>query len=60
MPVHSGHFKIAHHSWDDPFIRFKAAAQKSNLKTVSPMIGQIVKLDDLANQSFQDWWVGVD
>ncbi|MDR2302380.1 MAG: MBL fold metallo-hydrolase [Deltaproteobacteria bacterium] len=60
MPVHSGKFKIARHAWDDPFVRFKAASLKSNLKTVSPMIGEIVKLDELASQKFQDWWVGVD
>jgi L-ascorbate metabolism protein UlaG (beta-lactamase superfamily) len=60
MPVHSGKFKIANHAWDDPFKRFKAASQKANLKLVSPMIGEIVRLDDLTNQKFQDWWVGVD
>jgi L-ascorbate metabolism protein UlaG (beta-lactamase superfamily) len=60
MPVHSGKFTISHHAWDDPFIRFKAAAEKTDLKLVSPMIGEIARLGDLANQNFQTWWVGVD
>jgi L-ascorbate metabolism protein UlaG (beta-lactamase superfamily) len=59
MPVHSGKFRIANHAWDDPFIRFKAAADKVSLKVVSPKIGEIVDLDD-PGQSFQDWWVGIN
>ncbi|MDR2368199.1 MAG: MBL fold metallo-hydrolase [Deltaproteobacteria bacterium] len=59
MPVHSGKFTIANHPWDDPFIRFKAAADKASLRAVTPMIGEIVRLGD-PGQAFRDWWVGVD
>jgi L-ascorbate metabolism protein UlaG (beta-lactamase superfamily) len=59
MPVHSGKFKIANHSWDDPFIRFQAAAEKAGLPLVSPIIGEVVDLND-SERVFPRWWVGVD
>jgi L-ascorbate metabolism protein UlaG (beta-lactamase superfamily) len=59
MPVHSGKFMIANHAWDEPFIRFKAAADKASLPLVSPKIGEIVDLSEL-DRKFSAWWVGLD
>jgi L-ascorbate metabolism protein UlaG (beta-lactamase superfamily) len=59
MPVHSGKFSIANHTWDDPFIRFKAAVGKTPMRLISPRIGQVVDLND-PNQEFQDWWTEID
>jgi L-ascorbate metabolism protein UlaG (beta-lactamase superfamily) len=59
MPVHSGKFRIANHTWDDPFIRFKAAVEKTSLRLISPRVGQIVDLND-PTQSFQSWWTEID
>ncbi|MDR1872107.1 MAG: MBL fold metallo-hydrolase [Deltaproteobacteria bacterium] len=59
MPVHSGKFKIANHAWDEPFIRFTAAAKIKSLRVVTPMIGEVVDLND-AQRTYKAWWEGLD
>ncbi|MDR0355696.1 MAG: MBL fold metallo-hydrolase [Deltaproteobacteria bacterium] len=59
MLVHSGKFSIANHPWDDPFIRFKLAAEQASLRPVTPMIGQIVRFGE-PDQTFDSWWTGID
>jgi len=55
MPVHWGKFTLAQHAWDEPIISVSQFAKKANLPLVTPMIGEVVNLNDSA-QVFSPWW----
>ncbi|MDR1051437.1 MAG: MBL fold metallo-hydrolase [Deltaproteobacteria bacterium] len=59
MPVHSGKFSIANHTWDDPFVRFKNAMRETSMLAVTPIIGRVVDLNDL-DAAYPEWWTIVD
>lgn len=60
MPAHTGKFTIANHAWDEPFIRIVAASKDKSFKLATPLIGQIVLLNDLQQQKFIHWWEHLD
>jgi hypothetical protein len=47
------------HSWDDPLISAKSLAENQPYRLDTPMIGEVVRLDD-SNQVFRQWWKGVN
>ena len=55
MPAHSGKFAIAYHSWDDPVRRLSDASRGKIYRFLTPMIGELVDLND-GQQSFSRWW----
>jgi L-ascorbate metabolism protein UlaG (beta-lactamase superfamily) len=55
LPGHAGRFKIAAHEWDEPFVRLAAASAGRPYRLLTPVIGDVVRLDD-AGQSFAPWW----
>lgn len=57
IPVHSGKFPLAHHAWDEPFIRVTKAAQESHVELITPKIGQLVYMDSIASNTA--WWEGL-
>ncbi|WP_353184720.1 MBL fold metallo-hydrolase [Parapedobacter lycopersici] len=59
FPVHSSKFPLATHAWDEPLIKIVREAEKTDLRLLTPMIGQVVRLDD-ATQVFSHWWEGVN
>lgn len=59
LPVHSAKFALAMHPWDEPLINAFKAFQQSDIKLITPMIGEEVRLKD-STQVFSQWWVGVD
>lgn len=59
LPVHNGRFSIANHSWDDPFIRLTAARKEGDWHLVTPIIGEVLDLNDL-DRDFKKWWAGLD
>lgn len=58
LPAHIGRFSIANHTWDDPFIRIKAASRDQDYQLVTPLIGQAFYLDEPA-PVFPSWWEGL-
>lgn len=58
VPAHVGRFSIANHSWDQPFERVTAASQDKSYQLWTPMIGEIIALDQ-SNQTFTQWWKGI-
>lgn len=58
FPVHSSKFSLANHSWDEPLVRISELAKTGNVPLVTPMIGEVVNLDD-SDQDFKQWWVGI-
>ncbi|KFF18776.1 MBL fold metallo-hydrolase [Flavobacterium hydatis] len=59
FPVHSSKFKLAMHSWDDPLEKLSTLSKEAHLPLVTPMIGEIVNLND-STQVFKEWWKGVN
>lgn len=59
FPVHSSKFALALHPWDEPLQKVSELNKSYNFPLVTPMIGEIVKLDD-PSQEFRQWWVGLE
>ena len=55
MPVHWGKFSLALHPWDEPIKRVTLAAEKKDVKIITPKLGETVIL----NQDFptNKWWL---
>ncbi|HEX8561369.1 MAG TPA: MBL fold metallo-hydrolase [Flavobacterium sp.] len=58
LPVHWGKFALANHAWDEPILRVTAAAEKEKVALMTPMLGEIVNLNETA--IFGTWWEAVD
>ncbi|MDR6547308.1 L-ascorbate metabolism protein UlaG (beta-lactamase superfamily) [Chryseobacterium rhizosphaerae] len=58
LPVHHSKFTLAKHSWDEPLERISALSQSKNYRLTTPMIGEMIRLDDPA-QTFKQWWKSV-
>ncbi|MCL4639932.1 MULTISPECIES: MBL fold metallo-hydrolase [Olivibacter] len=58
FPVHSSKFALSLHAWDEPLKRISILAASEKLPFITPMIGEVVRLDDPA-QTFTAWWKGV-
>lgn len=59
LPVHSSKFVLALHPWDEPLSRLTALNEAYNIPLLTPIIGEIVNLQD-STQQFKQWWVGVE
>lgn len=59
MPVHSGKFSLAQHSWDEPLREVSRFAKASNIPMVTPVIGEVVFMED-DGQKFSEWWREVE
>jgi L-ascorbate metabolism protein UlaG (beta-lactamase superfamily) len=59
MPVHSGKFSLALHSWDEPLNEVSRLSKLNNLPLVTPQIGEVVWMKD-EGQVFGEWWKVVD
>lgn len=55
LPVHSGKFVLANHSWDEPLEKIVQNNAAVGLKLVTPKIGEKVRLQD-TSQEFSRWW----
>jgi L-ascorbate metabolism protein UlaG (beta-lactamase superfamily) len=59
MPVHSGKFSLAQHSWDEPLNEVSRLSKMSKLPLVTPKIGEVVWMGD-EEQVFTEWWRQVE
>lgn len=46
---------LANHPWDEPLIKVSEFNKDSDISLITPIIGEIVKLND-SNQVFTNWW----
>ena len=46
LPVHHSKFTLAKHAWDEPLIRITALSQSQPYLLATPMIGEIINLND--------------
>jgi L-ascorbate metabolism protein UlaG (beta-lactamase superfamily) len=50
LPVHWGTFNLAYHAWDEPILRTLAAAGRSNVRVITPRVGEVFEF----GQPFQN------
>ena len=55
MPVHSGKFSLALHSWDEPLNEVSRLSKLNEIPLVTPQIGEVVWMND-EEQVFGEWW----
>ncbi|SHM76230.1 MBL fold metallo-hydrolase [Flavobacterium chilense] len=55
FPVHSSKFVLANHSWYEPLERVSNEALKQNQSLITPLIGEIVNLNNLDTKPVY-WW----
>lgn len=55
FPVHSGKFTLANHHWNEPLNRITEMSSNTGLRVVTPMIGEILYLNN-SLQQFSNWW----
>ncbi len=58
LPVHSSKFTLGKHPWDEPLIKISALTKANHIPLLTPMIGEIVYLDQ-QKQPFKQWWLGI-
>ena len=58
IPIHSGKYALARHSWDEPLRLLSAAADREHLPLVTPMIGEVIDLND-SHPATRRWWEGL-
>ncbi len=59
MPIHLSKFKLGFHPWDEPMTKLTELNQSVNIPLLTPIIGELVNLDDL-DRPFKEWWRGLD
>lgn len=59
FPVHSAKFNMANHAWDEPLSEITRLNQSLNLSLLTPMIGEIVDLNN-ENLDFKNWWENLE
>ncbi|SDG13727.1 MBL fold metallo-hydrolase [Epilithonimonas hungarica] len=55
LPVHSGKFALAQHSWNEPLQKVYENSQNKSFKLFTPLIGEKLELDS-DSQIFSEWW----
>lgn len=58
FPVHNSKFPLANHPWDEPLSRVTELNQTIRLPLVTPVIGELVELDN-SQQQFSQWWTNL-
>lgn len=58
IPVHHSKFSLAKHAWYEPITRISEYSKNRSYRLVTPMIGELVELDN-EQQIFQQWWKNV-
>jgi L-ascorbate metabolism protein UlaG (beta-lactamase superfamily) len=58
MPIHWGKFNLSLHPWKEPVERFLAASQTNGLKVMTPLPGEIIRVNGKVTTS--NWWKKYD
>ena len=58
LPVHHSKFTLARHPWNEPLEKISLLSQSKPYRLATPMIGEMVQLDD-RTQIFKQWWKNV-
>jgi L-ascorbate metabolism protein UlaG (beta-lactamase superfamily) len=55
LPDHNSKFTLARHPWDEPLSKLTLLNSRYHISLVTPMIGEVVNLND-STQQFKQWW----
>jgi len=55
FPVHNSKFALAQHPWKEPLEKVSMLNKTSDIKMITPKIGELVSLKD-STQIFSKWW----
>ena len=58
LPIHNSKFKLSNHTWDDPLNRLDKLVEDTNIKLLTPMIGEKIYLHK--ENSFSKWWKNIE
>ena len=58
LPIHNSKFKLSNHTWDDPLKRLNKLVEDTNIKLLTPMIGEKIYLHK--ENSFSKWWKNIE
>jgi L-ascorbate metabolism protein UlaG (beta-lactamase superfamily) len=58
FPVHNSKFPLANHAWDEPLSRVSELNKNTGIPLVTPVIGEVVELNN-TQQQFTQWWMGL-
>lgn len=58
FPIHNSKFKLSNHTWDDPLKRLDNLVGDTNIKLLTPMIGEKIYLHK--ENSFSKWWENIE
>lgn len=59
MPIHWAAFSLSTHPWQEPAERLQSNAESDTLKVIIPQIGEIVRLDSIADRVNDPWWTHI-
>lgn len=59
LTIHNSKYALGKHSWKAPLENISAAAEKDSLNLMTPMIGEVIYIND-TTQVFKKWWENVD
>lgn len=54
---HNSKYQLARHAWYEPLERAHETAERAGVPLLTPMIGEVVRLQD-STQTFSKWWEG--
>jgi len=55
ITVHNSKYIMSSHSWEEPLVNIAKAAEQESFNLLTPMIGEVVYMDD-DSQIFHKWW----
>lgn len=58
IPVHHSKFSLAKHPWYEPITRITEYSKSRKYRLATPMIGELVELDN-DHQRFKQWWENI-
>ena len=58
LPIHNSKFKLSNHTWDDPLKRLDELTKNTNIKLLTPIIGEKIYLHK--ENSFSKWWENIE
>ena len=56
LPAHVGKYTLAKHPWMEPFNRIAELTRDSDILLTTPLIGEVVALEQDSQQTFTYWW----
>ena len=59
MPIHWAAFSLSTHPWQEPAEQIQSNAESDTLKVIIPQIGEIVRLDSIADRVNDPWWTQI-